>query len=45
MGLVVIPCSEMLRAKDLEYRINHGEVKGIVSYHEYTDEFDEIKEA
>ncbi|MEC0830679.1 AMP-binding protein, partial [Bacillus atrophaeus] len=25
-GMVVIPCSEMLRAKDLEYRIAHAEV-------------------
>ena len=44
IGVVVIPCSEMLRAKDLKYRINHGDVKGIVSYHEYTHEFTEIKE-
>ena len=28
-GLVVIPSSEMLRSKDLQYRINHGDVKGI----------------
>lgn len=44
IGLVVIPCSEMLRTKDLQYRINHGEVKAIISYEEYTDQFDEIKE-
>lgn len=26
-GLVVVPCSEMLRTKDLNYRIEHGDVK------------------
>lgn len=45
IGLVVIPCSEMLRAKDLQYRINHGEVKGIISFYEYTAQFAEIIEA
>ena len=45
MGLVVIPCSEMLRAKDLQYRINHAEVKAIISYHEYTGQFTKVKEA
>ena len=45
MGLVVIPCSEMLRAKDLQYRINHADVKAIISYHEYTEQFTKVKEA
>ncbi|MCM3166613.1 acyl-CoA synthetase MbcS [Peribacillus frigoritolerans] len=45
IGMIVIPCSEMLRAKDLQYRVNHGEVKGIISYHEYTDELNEIEGA
>lgn len=44
-GFVVIPSSEMLRAKDLQYRINHGDVKAIVSYHPYVGEFSSIKEA
>ncbi|MDZ5472525.1 acyl--CoA ligase [Bacillus sp. 31A1R] len=43
-GLVVIPSSEMLRAKDLQYRINHGDVKGIVSYHPYAPQFSEVEE-
>ncbi|KWW20071.1 acyl--CoA ligase [Peribacillus simplex] len=42
IGMIVIPCSEMLRAKDLEYRIGHGDVKGIISYHEYTSELNEV---
>ncbi|MGE7905117.1 acyl-CoA synthetase MbcS [Peribacillus sp. NPDC094092] len=45
MGMIVIPCSEMLRAKDLQYRVNHGDVKGIISYHEYTHELNEIEGA
>ncbi|MGM7682137.1 acyl-CoA synthetase MbcS [Cytobacillus sp. Hm23] len=42
-GLVVIPCSEMLRTKDLQYRIQHGEVKGIICYHPYVEQFEEVK--
>ncbi|WP_075982576.1 acyl-CoA synthetase MbcS [Bacillus massilinigeriensis] len=41
-GLVVIPSSEMLRSKDLQYRISHGDVKGIISYYPYVDQFEEI---
>ena len=44
LGLVVIPSSEMLRTKDLKYRINHGDVKTVISYYPYTSEFDEIEE-
>ncbi|WLD92381.1 acyl-CoA synthetase MbcS [Alkalihalobacillus sp. AL-G] len=42
-GLVVIPCSEMLRPKDLSYRINHGEAKAVVAYHPYAPIVDEIE--
>ncbi|MCP8967461.1 acyl-CoA synthetase MbcS [Ectobacillus ponti] len=38
-GLVVIPSSEMLRKKDIEYRISHGEVKAVVSYAPYLEQF------
>jgi len=44
LGLVVIPSSEMLRTKDLQYRIIHGGVKGVISYHPYVDEFEPIAE-
>lgn len=44
-GIVVIPCSEMLRAKDLSYRINHAEAKAVISYHLYVSEVDKIDEA
>ncbi len=43
-GLVVIPSSEMLRTKDLQYRIQHGDVKAVVSYYPYIDQFSEIEE-
>jgi acetyl-CoA synthetase len=43
-GIVVIPCSEMLRTKDLQYRITHGDVKGVVSYIDFTEQFDPIQE-
>ena len=42
LGIVVIPSSEMLREKDLQYRISHGDVKGVVSYYEYASQFDHI---
>ncbi|PLT27822.1 acyl-CoA synthetase MbcS [Peribacillus deserti] len=44
-GIAVIPSSEMLKAKDLEYRISHGDVKAVVSYHPYAEQFADIKEA
>lgn len=45
LGLVVIPSSEMLRTKDLQYRITHGDVKAIVSYYPYASQFSGISEA
>ncbi|PLR98152.1 acyl-CoA synthetase MbcS [Bacillus sp. T33-2] len=45
LGLVVIPSSEMLRPKDLQYRISHGDVKAVVSYYPFAGQFDEIEEA
>lgn len=38
-GMVVIPSSEMLREKDLKYRITHGDVRAVVSYYPYVDQF------
>lgn len=43
-GLVVIPSSEMLRTKDIQYRITHGDVKAVICYGLYTSEFKEIRE-
>ncbi|WP_346216893.1 acyl--CoA ligase [Caldifermentibacillus hisashii] len=43
-GLVMIPCSEMLRAKDLTYRINHSEASAVIVYNHLTNEVDSITE-
>lgn len=37
-GIVPIPCSEMLRASDLEYRIHHANAKTVIAYHAFTSE-------
>ncbi|MEH7304427.1 acyl-CoA synthetase MbcS [Neobacillus drentensis] len=44
-GLVVIPSSEMLKEKDLQYRITHGDVKGVISYYPYVDQFENISQS
>lgn len=44
LGIIIIPSSEMLRMKDLQYRITHGEVKGIVVISDALDEFKAVKE-
>ena len=41
-GIVLIPCSEMLRAKDLSFRIRHAEARAIVCYEPYTGEIDSV---
>ncbi|MFP3488687.1 AMP-binding protein, partial [Staphylococcus sp. SIMBA_130] len=38
-GLVVIPSSEMLRKKDLVYRINHAEAKAVICESELIEAF------
>lgn len=44
-GLVVIPSSELLRTKDLQYRITHGGVKAIISHDPYVGQFEDVEEA
>ena len=43
-GLVVIPSSEMLRAKDISYRLNHSEAKAVIAYEPFMDQFSEVEE-
>lgn len=43
-GIVAIPCSEMLRKKDLLYRMHHSGAKGIVAYYKTTTETNAIDE-
>jgi acetyl-CoA synthetase len=43
-GIVISPSSELLRAKDLVYRLNHSEAKAVISYYQFIDEFENIQE-
>src|SRR5690625_898593 len=43
-GIIIIPSSEMLTTEDLQYRVAHGEVDGVVSYYPYTHVYERIKE-
>jgi acetyl-CoA synthetase len=42
-GLVVIPSSEMLRAKDIDYRLVHSEAKAVVAYEPFIGQFEQVK--
>ncbi|MGE6488153.1 acyl-CoA synthetase MbcS [Paenisporosarcina sp. NPDC076898] len=42
-GLVVIPSSEMLRAKDIDYRLIHSEAKAIVAYEPFISQFEQVE--
>ncbi|MCD8879100.1 acyl-CoA synthetase MbcS [Staphylococcus kloosii] len=44
LGLVIIPSSEMLRTKDLQHRITHGDVAALVVINEGINEFKGIAE-
>lgn len=43
LGIVVLPGSEMLRAKDIEYRVNHAEVKAVIAFAGIADEVDKLR--
>lgn len=43
-GLVVIPSSEMLRAKDISYRLNHSEAKAVIAYEPFLGQFEGVAE-
>ncbi|MDE0581789.1 acyl--CoA ligase [Planococcus sp. A6] len=43
-GLVAIPCSEMLRKKDLSYRMEHSGAKAIIAHFKTTAETNSIDE-
>ncbi|WP_195575612.1 acyl-CoA synthetase [Paenibacillus sp. 1001270B_150601_E10] len=44
LGLAVIPSSQMLRAKDLSYRIRHAEAKAVIAWPEGIEEVEQIEE-
>jgi acetyl-CoA synthetase len=43
-GLVIIPSSELLRAKDISYRMNHAEAKAVISFADFCKEIENIQE-
>ncbi|GGB59680.1 acyl--CoA ligase [Lentibacillus populi] len=43
-GIIIIPSSEMLKTNDLQYRISHGEVSGVISYFPFVKQYEEINE-
>lgn len=43
-GIIIIPSSEMLKTKDLQYRVKHGEVSGVISYFPFVDQYKAINE-
>ncbi|WP_341300069.1 acyl--CoA ligase [Lysinibacillus sp. FSL H8-0500] len=42
-GLTIIPSSEMLRTKDIDYRIQHANVQAIIAYEPYIEQFDKVE--
>ena len=44
LGLAVIPSSEMLRAKDLSYRLRHSEARAVIAWSEVAHEVDRISD-
>jgi len=43
MGAVILPGSEMLRSKDIEYRVNHCGAKAVIAYDGILPEVDAIR--
>jgi len=43
-GIIIIPSSEMLTTADLQFRVTHGEVDGVISYYPFVDEYKDIEE-
>ena len=43
-GVVPIACSEMLRAGDLQYRIEHASAKAVIAFDAFTAEVNKIEE-
>src|SRR5690606_1228320 len=43
-GIISIPSSGRIRTKDLQYRLTHGEVSGVVCLSDYSEEFTGIEQ-
>lgn len=44
LGLAVIPSSEMLRSKDIAYRLRHSQARGVIAWAGVTGEVDNISD-
>lgn len=44
IGAVIMPGSEMLRGKDIEYRANHAGAKAIIAFSNLAEEIDQVRE-
>ena len=44
LGIAIVPSSEMLRTKDLQYRITHVRIDAVISFDSLTKEFENVKE-
>ncbi|MEJ7245503.1 acyl--CoA ligase, partial [Staphylococcus epidermidis] len=44
LGIAIIPSSGMLRTKDLQYRVSHGEIDAVISFGKFIKEFEGLKE-
>ena len=44
VGIHIMPCSDQLRAKDINYRIQHGNAKGFIYHIEYLEEINQIEQ-
>jgi len=42
LGLIVVPCSDQLRAHDIDYRIRHAQASVIVLHEDYIEHFGDI---
>ncbi|GEL05143.1 acyl-CoA synthetase MbcS [Rummeliibacillus stabekisii] len=42
-GLVVIPSSEMLRAKEIDYRLAHSGAKAVIAYEPFIEQFEQVE--
>src|SRR5690625_4979044 len=43
-GIIIIPSSDMLKTRDLQYRVTHAKVDGVVCIHSSTDVYEEVNE-
>jgi len=44
IGAIVVPCPDMLRAKDIEYRANNCQAKTIIASHDSAEEVDKVRD-